>query len=102
MSSIFTHENDSSPVIIAYATVGHSLVNPSDLPSAVAQTASRTPETMRLTHDMTVLLASLVAHRVLIRRPGIRSGSVLQASRRPCARPEQTLRSRWAAAGVLR
>src|SRR5688572_30169548 len=34
-------------------TVGQSLVKPSLLPSAVAHTASRMPERMRMTHDMT-------------------------------------------------
>ncbi len=34
-------------------TVGQSFVKPSDFPSAVAQTASRHPETMRTIHDMT-------------------------------------------------
>ncbi len=33
--------------------VGTSLVKPSDLPSAVAHTASRHPEMMRTIHDMT-------------------------------------------------
>ena len=32
-------------------TVGQSFVKPSDFPSAVAQTASRHPETMRTIHD---------------------------------------------------
>ena len=50
-------------------TLGQSLVKPSDLPSAVAQTASSTPDTMRMTHDMMLSMASLVAFRVLIRRP---------------------------------
>src|SRR5690349_11636219 len=36
---------------------------------AAAQTASSAPETMRIIHDMTVPLASLVACRVLNRRP---------------------------------
>src|SRR5699024_8207393 len=31
-------------------TVGHSLVNPSDLPRAVAHTASKLPETIKTTH----------------------------------------------------
>ena len=37
-------------------TDGHSLVNPSDLPRAVAQTASNTPDTMSKIHDMTIHL----------------------------------------------
>ena len=43
------------PMLATRATpntmLGHSLVKPSDLPSAVAQTASSTPEMMRMTHD---------------------------------------------------
>ena len=53
--------------------LGQSLVKPSDFPSAVAQTASKTPEAIRMTHDKTAhSSASLVAFRVLIRRPGAR------------------------------
>src|SRR6187399_2671373 len=43
---------------------GDSLLNPSDSPNAVAHTASRTPDTTRITHDMTFLPGRLVAHRV--------------------------------------
>src|SRR6187402_1863111 len=71
-------------------TLGQSLVNPSDLPSAVAQTASRIPDRTRMTHDMGLAAtASLVAHRVLIRRPGTLFGIHDQISNPACAPPGQ-------------
>lgn len=39
--------------------VGSSRLSPCDLPSAVDQTASRTPESTRTSQDMTVILAVL-------------------------------------------
>src|SRR6478735_6641756 len=84
----------SPPMLATRATPkitdGQSFVKPSVLPRAVAHTASRMPETMRMTHAMTVLLASLVAHRVLIRRPGIPGrGSADHPSRPRWAGPGQ-------------
>src|SRR5664279_1298721 len=49
-------------------TLGQSFVKPSDLPRAVAQTASSTPERIRTSQYTTVSLASLVTYPVLIRR----------------------------------
>src|SRR5690606_744299 len=64
-------------------TLGQSFVKPSERPSAVAQTASRTPDAMRMIQgSMIDLSASLVARRVLV--PLVREPQA--AARRQCAR----------------
>src|SRR5699024_10818877 len=58
----------------AKRTLGHSFLKPLDAASALAQTASSAPETMRITHATTAHLSvvSLVAVRVLRPRPQVR------------------------------
>src|ERR1700760_1849457 len=62
-------------------SVGISLLRLSDLPRAVAHTASRAPENTRINHDMRALPGRLVAHRVRHPRPGaVCYGSVTKFS----------------------
>lgn len=70
----------ASPAILATSatpnnTVGPNRLNPSDFPSAVAHTASKTPDTTNTIHDMTTSGGRLVAHRVRLPRPGPQPGT---------------------------
>src|SRR6186713_38735 len=51
-------------IATANTTLGDSLLNPSDLPRAVAHTASKTPDMTRTSQDTRNSLGRLVAHRV--------------------------------------